>query len=61
MGFATHFMVSENITALEKKLSEQEDITLDIIDSIIQEFSASTDHDASHYRLYGDILQVIER
>ncbi|KAI9270173.1 ClpP/crotonase-like domain-containing protein [Helicostylum pulchrum] len=60
-GFATHFMVSENITALEKKLSEQEDITLDIIDSIIQEFSASTDHDASHYRLYGDILQIIER
>ncbi|GAA5808036.1 hypothetical protein MFLAVUS_001418 [Mucor flavus] len=60
-GFATHFMDSENITALEKKLSEQDNITLDNIDSIIQEFSVSMDHAALHYKLYGDILQVIER
>ncbi|KAG2231052.1 hypothetical protein INT48_007563, partial [Thamnidium elegans] len=60
-GFATHFMDSENITALEKKLSEQDSITLDIIDSIIQEFSVSMDHVASNYRFYGDTLQAIER
>lgn len=54
-------MNSANMTALEKRLSKEDNITLDIIDNAILDFSVPANHNTSSYTLHGEKLEIIER
>lgn len=60
-GLATHFVKSENLDAMNEKLSKLEEPTHANINKIIEEFAVSNDHAPVHYTLHGEVLDTIER
>jgi 3-hydroxyisobutyryl-CoA hydrolase len=60
-GLASHFVHSSNLEAMNKKLSDLDNPTHELINNIIQEYAVKSDHAPSRYTLFGDKLNIIKR
>ncbi|KAI9015239.1 ClpP/crotonase-like domain-containing protein [Phycomyces nitens] len=59
-GIATHYVPSSRLEALEKRLSEIDNPTHDIVNTAIEEFSAELDQEPN-FSMAGDIRSAIDR
>ncbi|KAI9267349.1 ClpP/crotonase-like domain-containing protein [Sporodiniella umbellata] len=60
-GFATHFVHSSQLPALEARLTELEENDLDYVNRVIEEFAVDEFHQPSHFTLDGERLENINR
>lgn len=58
-GFATHFVHSSKLKALEARLAEITDYDLESINRIIEEFAVDRNHKPSNYTMHGELLEKI--
>lgn len=54
-------MPSSQLEALGERLSSLQDLSLDAIDSAIQDVAVTASHTPSQYTLFGRKLEIIER
>ncbi|ORE22447.1 ClpP/crotonase [Rhizopus microsporus] len=58
-GFATHFVPSSSLKALEERLTQITEPTLDLINDVIEEYAVGPSHKPSSYTMHGQRLEKI--
>jgi 3-hydroxyisobutyryl-CoA hydrolase len=60
-GLGTHFVLSSRLEELEEHMTKEQDLSLDKIDTIIQEYSVTESHKPQDYTLNKETRSIIDR